>query len=97
MMDIYCHGEHGTTDSLCPACHDLLEYANRKLDRCPFENQPNCRECEAHCYEDGKREAIKTVMRYSGSRMLLKHPVLTFRHYLREIHAHPTARRAPRR
>ena len=40
---------------------------------------PNCR---VHCYNREMREQIRRVMRFSGPRMLLHHPVMALRHVI---------------
>lgn len=84
MIGIYCHGNHGThRGELCPECAELAAYAEKRVARCPhMETKTFCSQCPAHCYAPQKREAIRNVMRYSGPRMLLHHPVLTVRHGL---------------
>lgn len=83
MIDIYCHGQHGTKDNLCTECRELLNYVMRQLDRCPFqEGKTTCVNCPAHCYKSDMREKIRAVMRYAGPRMLYQHPVLTLFHYI---------------
>jgi hypothetical protein len=82
MIQIFCHNKHDSYD-LCPNCSGLLEYANKHLDRCPFqERKPTCTKCLIHCYEPSMRTKIKSVMRYSGPRMLTKHPVLALHHII---------------
>ena len=39
-----------------------------------------CGKCLVHCYQPQMREKVKGVMRYSGPRMLLHHPVLAMHH-----------------
>jgi hypothetical protein len=52
-----------------------------RLDRCPFqENKSTCGKCLVHCYQPQMREKVKKVMKYSGPRMLLHHPVLALHH-----------------
>jgi hypothetical protein len=37
MIDIFCHGQHGKRECLCPECRGLLEYVTRRLERyAPF-------------------------------------------------------------
>ena len=80
MMEIYCADKHSSPD-LCADCRELLQYATARLDCCPnAENKPTCNKCTIHCYDAAHRERIKTVMRYAGPRMLLKHPVQALRH-----------------
>lgn len=83
MMQIYCSAHHGTNNGLCPHCTGLLKYASFRLGKCPYqEKKPTCAKCPVHCYKPGMREEIKVVMRFSGPRMLFKHPVLAVLHLL---------------
>ncbi len=84
MLEIYCRGNHKPTGSpLCADCTELWGYAEKRLDKCPFgpEKGP-CSKCEVHCYKPDMRKRIQDVMRYSGPRMLKKHPVMAARHLL---------------
>jgi hypothetical protein len=81
MVEIYCHDHHESKDELCPECSSLFDYAKMRLDKCPFqENKSTCGKCLIHCYQPQMREKVKEVMRYSGPRMLLHHPILALRH-----------------
>jgi hypothetical protein len=83
MIEIYCRGQHGSKDALCPRCQELWDYAEKRLDKCPFqENKTTCAKCPIHCYKSDRREEIKAVMRYAGPHMPYRHPVLTLFHYL---------------
>ncbi len=83
MISIYCHGKHGTHEELCRDCHDLLEYTFTRIDQCPFmETKSFCSACDVHCYSPEMREKIRGVMRFSGPRMFLHHPVVATRHLL---------------
>ena len=91
MVHLYCRDHHGTTDGLCADCKVLLGYALQRLDNCPFEeSKPACNRCEVHCYSKSMRERVKVMMRYSGPRMLLHHPILAVRHLLDERRPVPT-------
>ena len=84
MVRIYCRGHHGTSSGLCPECEALFDYALCRLDRCPFgTDKPTCEDCAIHCYQPEVRDQIRDVMRYSGPRMLLRHPILTIVHKLK--------------
>lgn len=51
------------------------------LNAAPFmETKTFCSACKVHCYKPEMREQIRTVMRWSGPRMLFVHPVLAIRH-----------------
>lgn len=85
MIRIYCRRSEGN-DELCPGCIALLEYARLRLSKCPFgENKTSCRKCTVHCYRPDMKERIKVVMRYSGPRMILYHPMAAIRHLISEI------------
>lgn len=81
MVAIFCRARHTTGHGLCPACAELVGYAELRLSKCPFgEAKTTCRECPVHCYRPGERDAMRAVMRYAGPRMLWRHPWLTLRH-----------------
>jgi hypothetical protein len=83
MVRIYCKNHHESKGELCPECSELLEYAKMRLDKCPFqEKKPTCGKCLIHCYQPQMREKAKKVMRHSGPRMLLHHPVLAIHHVI---------------
>lgn len=99
MLRLYCRDHHGTRPGgeLCGACQTLLGYAWRRLDTCPFQAlKPACNTCQVHCYSKSMREQVRQVMRYSGPRLLLRHPVLSLYHLLDTYRPAPSLDR-PRR
>lgn len=83
MIRLYCRDHHKTRAGLCAACDSLWDYVQRRLDRCVFgDEKPTCAKCPVHCYAPDPRTQIKTVMRYAGPRMLLRHPLLALGHLL---------------
>ncbi|GGC90152.1 nitrous oxide-stimulated promoter family protein [Enterococcus wangshanyuanii] len=59
----------------------MLNYARTRLEFCQFgEEKTTCQRCPVHCYQPKYREQMKKVMRYSGPRMLVRHPILTIKH-----------------
>jgi hypothetical protein len=93
MIALYCRDNHaaddrdlnGTVgdagDGLCPECEELLAYARLRLEKCRYgADKPTCANCETHCYQPAMRERVREVMRYSGPRMLKRHPVLAVAH-----------------
>jgi hypothetical protein len=81
MIRLYCREVHGSTAELCAACAELRTYARQRLQKCPFqEGKTTCARCPVHCYKPQMRERIRTVMRYAGPRMLLRHPILAMLH-----------------
>ena len=84
MIALYCRRNHHTPkDMLCPECAELLAYAAQRSDKCPhMENKTFCSSCKTHCYQPDMRERIRTVMRFSGPRMITVHPVMTIGHLI---------------
>jgi hypothetical protein len=83
MIRIYCRDHHGRVADGCHACGALASYAEKRLAACPFgADKPTCSNCVVHCYAPDRREQVKAVMRYTGPRMLLRHPVLAIAHVL---------------
>lgn len=82
MIRLYCKLSH-KRETLCNDCNDILVYANKKLDKCPFEeNKPTCITCKIHCYQKEQREKIREIMRFSGPKMILHHPFLAIFHII---------------
>ena len=80
MISIYCKG-HGHVSINCPECLDLIQYVEDRIDKCPFlESKTYCSNCKVHCYRPVMRKKIKEVMRYSGPRMILFHPIMVLDH-----------------
>ncbi|MEG0276949.1 MAG: nitrous oxide-stimulated promoter family protein [Coprobacillus sp.] len=62
----------------------LLNYAVKRIEKCPMmEKKTFCSQCPIHCYDKKMQEKIKKVMKYSGPRMMLFHPLLTIKHALK--------------
>ena len=89
MIAIYCRGHHhanrcATSESepsLCPDCRRLLTYARSRIATCPrMDVKSFCSACPVHCYSHEMREKVCEVMRWSGPRMLLHHPLMTLHH-----------------
>ncbi len=90
MVGLYCRGHHAPSDGLCPDCDALLNYAFCRLDRCPFgAEKPACAKCPIHCYKPEMRAKVKEVMRYSGPRMVLRHPLLSLLHQFDSLRGRP--------
>lgn len=82
MVGIYCAAHHGS-EAHCRECREFLDYARVRLEKCPYgPGKPTCANCPVHCYKPAHRERARTIMRYAGPRMLLRHPVLTIAHLL---------------
>ena len=83
MIRIYCKKQHGAKKGLCPECQALNDYAIMRSDKCPFmETKTFCSNCRVHCYKKDMREKIRQVMRFSGPRMMLYHPVMAVNHLI---------------
>ena len=84
MIRIFCGAHHGAGRKfLCPECTELLDYAKERLNKCPYgENKCACSKCKIHCYKPDMRKHITEVMRFSGPKMVTKHPLLAIDHLL---------------
>ena len=103
MIAIYCRGNHadrprgecapvvriGRRDvALCSECAELQAYACARILRCPrMDSKTFCSVCPVHCYKPDMRERIRTVMRWSGPRMLRYRPVKAMQHAIVTIKA----------
>lgn len=90
MIGIYCRQQHGTGNGLCPSCEALADYARQRLQKCPFqEGKTTCAKCPVHCYKPDARQEIRAVMRYSGPRILYRHPRMALGHLLDGLRQEP--------
>jgi len=84
MVGMYCSARHdGSADILCESCREFLDYAEIRLEKCPYgEDKPTCANCPIHCYKPARKAQASEIMRYAGPRMLLRHPLLALAHQL---------------
>jgi superfamily II helicase len=74
---------HGVENDLCESCLQMKNYAEQRTEKCRFgKDKPICANCPVHCYKPEMRQKIREVMRYSGPRMLTKHPFLAIMHFV---------------
>ena len=91
MIGIYCRHNHQLNVSDCPECNEIQNYALERLKYCPYqEGKTSCNNCPIHCYKPGIKDDVKRVMRYSGPRMVLRHPILTLFHFIDDRRREPT-------
>lgn len=84
MIDLYCTKRH--KHQPCPLCQELKAYVSQRLASCPYGDLKEfCSSCTTHCYQTDMQEQICTVMRFSGPRMLLHHPVVAVRHLVQTV------------
>lgn len=95
MIDIYCSEKHGTgKHALCAECSEFQDYAMLRLSKCRFqEGKTSCGNCKVHCYKPDMRHRAKDTMRVAGPRMVYKHPVQTFMHFLDGMKKAPTKKK----
>lgn len=92
MIALYCAENHPDRrreetafcgERICSECKIIDDYAVLRTRRCrKMDVKTSCDECENHCYKPEERERIRSVMRYSGPRMLKAHPIAAIRHLL---------------
>lgn len=87
MIRLYCQKEHHSPQ-FCTSCESLLSYAADRIDHCPEGvHKPFCSRCTVHCYKPEMREHIRRVMRFSGPRMLLYHPLVAILHMVSRVYS----------
>ena len=85
MTRIYCAQHHAapTGSDMCPDCRALMDYAEKRLQKCPYgAGKPTCAKCPVHCYKPAQREEARQIMRFTGPRMTWRHPVYSLFHLL---------------
>lgn len=90
MIALYCRKNHKVqykeNHGMCLECYTLSQYAQQRSAHCPrMETKTFCANCKIHCYKPEMREKIRTVMRFSGPRMLLYHPCMAIWHVMTTI------------
>lgn len=84
MIGMYCRSVHKEKE-ICSECKGLLDYSFKRIGMCRWkEEKPNCSDCETHCFKPVMKQKIAEVMRYSGPRMIYRHPVIAFKYLLRK-------------
>ena len=91
MIAMYCQGNNHDErnhlghcgEKMCASCAALDAYAVERTRKCRnMHVKTSCEECGNHCYAPEQRERICAAMRYSGPRMITKHPIAAIRHLL---------------
>lgn len=84
MISLYCRKNHKSNKaSLCDDCSQLFDYAKGRIDNCPYITSKSfCSNCASPCYKSPMREKIKSIMRFSGPRMLFVNPVVAIKHLI---------------
>ena len=59
---------------------DLKNYAFKRIEFCPRKEEKTfCSSCPIH------RQQIREVMKYSGKRIIFKHPIIAFKHVINTL------------
>ncbi len=86
MIEMYCRRYHHPKETLCNECRALINYAMQRIEKCPFRaDKPACAKCSIHCYKAHMKEQVIRIMRYSGPRMMMYHPVLAMWHFIDQV------------
>ncbi|MDH6354795.1 hypothetical protein M2132_001126 [Dysgonomonas sp. PH5-45] len=87
MISVYCSAKHSSPKGrLCHSCSELEAYAHQRLQKCIYgEDKPTCKQCPVHCYKPSMKVQMQEVMRFSGPRMILVHPIAAIKHLLKEL------------
>lgn len=79
MIKIYEDGHHVDLT-------ELKKYAFKRIDHCPRKEEKTfCSSCPIHCYQKIYRQQIREVMKYSGKRIIFKHPIIAIKHMLNTL------------
>lgn len=66
-VGVYCSKHHHTNGSgPCEECRALIEYAKQRLQKCPYDPKPKCKDCPTHCYKPEYRQKVREIMKFSG-------------------------------
>jgi len=83
MVRIYCRYHHH--QDLCEECNSVLNYAIKRIEKCIYgPEKPACNNCTTHCYSPAMKAKVKEIMRFSGPKMICKHPVMALAHLIKE-------------
>lgn len=88
MISIYCKGKghkRKENQELCESCNELKIFAFLQINKCvklDTNQKAICGLCKYKCYSRNKEMELKMkeVMKYSGPRMIFKHPIKTIKH-----------------
>lgn len=85
MIRLYCRAKHNPlAGKLCDECEELRDYCFGKAEKCTLGlSKTTCQKCPRHCYSKDYKERIRTVMRYSGPRLIFAHPIMAIKHILK--------------
>lgn len=82
MFDIYIKKHQEEKENIC----SLRDYAFQRIEKCPNNGKKiYCSSCTIHCFADNERAYIKKVMRFSGPRMMVYHPLMALDHAFSSI------------
>lgn len=91
MINVYAaahRDDRARSDAKVLDTEALKTYAHKRIEQCRYRSareKPFCNVCPVHCYKPEMRQQIRSVMRYSGPRMLFRHPVLSLMHLIGTI------------
>lgn len=97
MIDLYAVAHHSYSsqvdaeniDAAVPDTEALKAYTHKRIEQCRYRSEKQkktfCNVCPIHCYKPEMRRQIRAVMRYSGPRMLFRHPILSLQYLIGTI------------
>lgn len=82
MFDIYKKSHPQRKEDL----DELKSYAFTRIDKCPnVEEGIYCNTCKIHCFKEDEKEEMRKIMKFSGPRMMIYHPILAMDHLISTI------------
>lgn len=88
MARLYCRDHHrglSGENGLCDHCAEVVAYAAERTRRCPHQHKGLCENCTIQCYSPQMRQDIRSIMAYSGPRMIFHHPFMAVRHIVKRL------------
>lgn len=83
MIKLYCKNSHKPDGLPCDKCLTIINYALKRVELCRFgATKPVCGRCRVHCYKPDMRKEIKNVMKTTGAKLMVRHPVMTLFHLI---------------
>ena len=87
MIYLYCKKKHKHRIDgrivICESCNELMDYASLRSEKCPhMKTKTFCANCTTSCYKPEMKERIREVMRFSGPRMIVVHPIMVVSHVI---------------
>ncbi len=84
---LYCHERNGGGKELCADCAELQRYVAERMRLCVLRSaKPTCARCAFRCFAPEQHARLKAIVRYGGSRLFWRYPLLVLWHHFDTAH-----------